>query len=207
MIWGGALGLALLAASGAASAQTRNEVGLVMGATVTPSRELAAGPVSSLTINPSLAMGLEYDRQVFSAGDTEFYLGGDFLASPRDVKLSNPPPSVGHLYAYLFLTPHVRVKFNASGAFSPWLQVGGGYARFLEAVPATATNFTQGTNTGTLVFGGGVDSPPVFRVFGLAIGFRGEVRDFYSGSPNYGQPTSGSLQHNIALTGGFLVRF
>lgn len=62
-------------------------------------------------------------------------------------------------------------------------------------------------NRGTLVFGGGVDSRPVFRVFGLPVGIRTEVRDFYSGSPRYCQITSGSLQHNIAFTGGFLVRF
>jgi hypothetical protein len=89
----------------------------------------------------------------------------------------------------------------------PWLQIGGGYARFLERAPAAAASFTPGTNRGTLVFGGGVDSRPVFRVFGLPIGIRTEVRDFYSGSPRYGQIASGSLQHNIAFTGGFLVRF
>jgi len=68
-----------------------------------------------------------------------------FLASPFDVRLSFPcgrPRS----YAYLFLTPHVRVKFNAGGAFEPWPSFGGGYARFSAARPVSASSFQGGTN-------------------------------------------------------------
>ena len=39
------------------------------------------------------------------------------------------------------------------------------------------------------------------------IGFRAEVRDFYSGSSNYNQPVRGSLQNNAVFTGGLLIKF
>jgi hypothetical protein len=84
---------------------------------------------------------------------------------------------------------------------------GGGYARFLEKKPVAAPGFMPGTNTGTLVFGGGIDTRTALRVFRIPIGFRAEVRDFYSGSPNYSQAASGNLQHNVVLTGGLLLKF
>jgi hypothetical protein len=45
------------------------------------------------------------------------------------------------------------------------------------------------------------------HVFRIPIGFRAEVRDFYSGTPNYDRPLSGSLQNNVVFTGGLLIKF
>ena len=191
----------------AARGQKKNEIGLVMGATVTPSRDLLSGSAGKVSFDSSLALGAEYDRLLFGGSKVAAYGGGDFLASPLDVKLSNPPDDVIGQYAYIFLTPHVRVKFRPQAAVSPWLLFGGGYARFLEKKPVSAPGFVPGTNTGTLVFGGGIDTSTAFRVLRVPIGFRAEVRDFYSGSPNYNQPAGGSLQHNVILSGGLLVKF
>ena len=110
-------------------------------------------------------------------------------------------------YAYVFLTPHVRVKFFPEGALSPWLSFGAGYARFLEKRPENAPSFIPGTNTGTLLLGGGVDTRTLIRVLRVPIGLRAEVRDFYSGSPNYNQTVRGDLQHNVVFTGGLLIKF
>lgn len=187
--------------------QEKNEVGLVIGATVTPDRELTTGTTSRASFDSSLALGAEYDRHLFGGSKAAVYGGVDFLASPLDVKLSNPPNDVIGQYAYIFLTPHVRVKFRPEGEFSPWLSFGGGYARFLEKKPAAAPGFVPGTNTGTFVFGGGIDTRTVLRVLRIPIGFRVEVRDFYSGSPNYNQSVRGSLQNNVVFTGGLLIKF
>jgi hypothetical protein len=188
-------------------AQEKNEVGLVIGATLTPERELTTGTAARATFDRSLALGAEYDRHLAGSSKAAVYAGVDFLASPLDVKLGNPPSDVIGQYAYVFLTPHVRVKFRPGGGFSPWVSFGGGYARFLEKKPVGAPGFVPGTNTGTFVFGGGVDTRTVVRVLRIPIGFRAEVRDFYSGSPNYNQSVRGSLQNNVALTGGLLIRF
>lgn len=127
-------------------------MGLVIGGTITPSQNLAPGvsligpatnvlPARDLNFDASLALGAEYDHRIVSGDRAAIYAGIDFLASPNDVHLSqrtlNPPKS----YAYIFLTPHVRTKFNARGPLSPWLEFGGGYARFLSDVPPSATAF------------------------------------------------------------------
>lgn len=187
--------------------QEKNEIGLVIGATVTPARQLTSGTAARASFDSSLALGAEYDRHLLGGSKLGVYGGVDFLASPLDVKLSNPPADVIGQYAYVFLTPHVRVKFRPQGAFSPWLSFGGGYARFLEKEPVASAGFVPGTNTGTFVFGGGVDTHTMVHVFRIPIGFRAEVRDFYSGSPNYNQSVQGSLQNNVVFTGGLLLKF
>lgn len=68
-------------------------------------------------------------------------------------------------------------------------------------------------NSGTLEFGGGVDSRPLIQFKGvpllknLPIGGRLEIRDFYSGQPRYGVDTRGDFQNYVAFTGGLLIRF
>ncbi|WP_035346882.1 hypothetical protein [Edaphobacter aggregans] len=189
----------------------KNEVGLVVGATLTPSIELRGG--GDVNLNSSLAFGAEYDRRLIGR-QIAVYAGIDFLASPFDVKASYPAADVSPQYAYLFLTPHVRVKFNADGALQPWLLFGGGYANFAPKQPrAGSVDVTGQGSTGTFEFGGGVDTKTLIRLSGipvlekLPIGARFEVRDFYSGQPNYGVPTISSRQNNVVLTGGLLLRF
>src|ERR1700747_3134831 len=188
-----------------AHSQTKNEVGLVIGATTTPSQTLSQG--GELSFNASLALGAEYDRRLATAKRLAIYGGVDYLASPLDVKLSQFPPGVTPQYAYEFLTPHVRVKFNPAGPIAPWLSFGGGYARFLESAPKGNTSFRPGTNTGTFEFGAGIDTRSIVRLLRIPIGFRFEVRDFYSGVPNYNQQIDANRQNNVAFTGGLLIRF
>ena len=198
------------AGSSAPVSSDKNEIGLVIGATLTPSVARQGG--GDVKLNSSLALGAEYDRRLIGH-HTALYGGVDFLASPFDVKASFPPANVSPEYAYLFLTPHVRVKFNADGTWEPWLLLGGGYANFAPKEPATRNvNVTGSGSTGALVFGGGIDTKPLVHlslpvVGKLPIAARFEVRDFLSGQPNYGVPTTSSLQNNVAFTGGLLLRF
>ncbi len=204
--------------------QTKNEVGLVIGRTITPSQTLSQnaifiGPTGnpvlahSIKFDSSLELGAEYDRRFTTNRGVAIYGGLDFLASPLDVKLSQPLQAVIPQYASIFLTPHVKVKFNPDGTFAPWLSFGGGFTRFLEKAPAAGTApgtgaaFRPGTNTGTLEFGAGLDTRTVVRLLRIPIGFRFEARDFYSGLPNYNRKINSNLQNNVAITGGLLVRF
>ena len=208
------LGLAFLTAT-AVLAQTgeapKNEIGLVIGATQTPSIGQTSG--GSINLNSSLALGAEYDRRLLGERTT-LYVGVDFLASPTDVKVSHPPSAVSPEYAYLFLSPHIKVKFNSTRTFQPWLSFGGGYADFAPASPKSGNVNVRGQgDSGTLEFGGGVDTRPFIQFKGvpllknLPIGGRFEVRDFYSGQPHYGVDTRGTLQNNVVFTGGLLIRF
>jgi hypothetical protein len=205
------LASALHAQAPLTSASSKNEVGLVIGATETPSVGLQRG--GAINLNSSLALGAEYDRRIIGR-HTAVYAGVDFLASPFDVKTSFAAADVSPQYAYLFLSPHVRVKLNADGALQPWLLFGGGYADFSPAQPRSGSVVVSGAgSSGTLEFGGGVDTKPLVCLKGipvvgqLPIGGRFEVRDFYSGQPNYGVRTSSTLQNNIVFTGGLVLHF
>jgi len=57
------------------------------------------------------------------------------------------------------------------------------------------------------LFGAGIDTRTVVHVLRIPIGFWIEVRDFYSGLPNYNQKITANLQNNLAFTGGLLIRF
>jgi len=212
------LGLAISFCSLPALAQERNEVGLQIGGIVTPSQTLAPGvsligpggttlPTRDLTFNSSLTLGADYDRTVVQKQKFAISGGVDFLASPFDVKLGRQSQNAIGQYAFIFLTPHVRLKFHPDSAFSPWVSFGGGYARFLEQAPTAVPSFKRGTNTGTFVFGGGVDIRPVIHIRKIGVGFRFQVRDFYSGLPNYNVNVGGGLQTNLAFTGGLLLKF
>lgn len=206
-------GVLLCAGVWPAAAQT-NEVGLQIGAAVTPAPPVrfltnAVAGGAYLTFRPSLALGADYDRQIRSTPRLKLYAGADLLASPFDVKLNAAPASVSPQYAYIFLTAHVKAKLNLNGPVQPWLSFGGGYTRFREASPAvsSAPPFRSGNNTGAIEFGGGIDSKPLVRLAHIPVGARVEVRDFYSGLPNYGIPTTAGLQNTVVLTGGFLLKF
>ncbi len=193
-----------------ADSAQKNEVGLVIGATLTPDVGLARG--GEVKLDPSVSFGVEYDRLLLDRG-IGLYGGVDFLASPFDVKASNPAAGISPEYAYLFLTPHVRVKLHPGGALEPWLLLGGGYANFAPKQPADSEVVVTGAgSTGALVFGAGIDTRPIVHLRlpllpGLSVGGRLEARDFVSGQPKYGVPTSSSVQHNVNLGGGLLLRF
>lgn len=195
--------LCICAALGA-QAQKKNEVGLVIGATTVPNVSVSGAP--DLSFRSALALGAEYDRRL-SSGSTALYFGVDFLASPLDVKMQHRVTGISPEYAYIFLTPHLRVKFNAGGGLQPWLLVGGGYARFTASKTGLPPQFENSNNTGTLEFGGGLDTAPFIHVLGIPIGARLEIRDFYSGTPNFGIAGVSDRQNTIAYTGGLLLRF
>jgi hypothetical protein len=183
----------------------------VIGATETPSINKASG--GSINLNSSLALGAEYDRKVLGHRTTVL-IGADFLASPADVKVSYPSSLVSPQHASLFLSSRVRVKFNSTSSLQPWLSFGGGYADFSPASPRSGSVNVKGQgDTGTLEFGGGIDTRPLIQFKGVPllkyspIGARFEVQDLYSGQPHYGVDTRGGLQNNIAFTGGLLIRF
>src|SRR5258708_29147177 len=193
------------------SASSKNEVGLVIGATETPSVGLQRG--GAINLNSSLALGAEYDRRIIGR-HTAVYAGVDFLASPFDVKTSFAAADVSPQYAYLFLSPHVRVKLNADGTLQPWLLFGGGYGDFSPAQPRSRSVVVSGAgSSGTLEFGGGIDTKPLVPLKGvplvgqLPIGARFGGRDFYSAQPNYGVPTNSTLQNNIVLTAPLVLHF
>jgi hypothetical protein len=92
-------------------APRKDEIGLVIGATETPSIGKTAG--GTMDLNPSLALGAEYDRRLLGER-TILYVGVDFLASPADVKVSYPSSVVSpSMHICSFLPYQGEIQFHA----------------------------------------------------------------------------------------------
>lgn len=115
-----------------------------------------------------------------------------------DVHTHTNPVSPG--YTALFVTPAARLNLFSSTAVSPWVSVGGGVGHFNGS--AVQFQAKTGTNTGVFQIGGGVDVA-LYRKFSL----RGELRDFWSGTPNLNVTTNQSRQHNLFVGGGIVWHF
>jgi hypothetical protein len=100
-------------------------------------------------------------------------------------------------YSTLFVTPGLKVKFAPEFPISPYLVAGGGVVHFSKSHVST----DDSSYSGTFDVGGGIDWK-VFPFFSA----RGEVRDFYSGSPNI---ISGfdQREHQLIATVGLVFRF
>jgi opacity protein-like surface antigen len=201
--------LLLCGASLAAQETRKNELGLLLGATVTPGRTITPAVVDpNINIGTGLTFQATYARRVTNGRTAALYLEVPFVAMPNAYVRSGTN-AVPEAYASLFVTPGLRVRFAPTGRVSPWLSLGGGYARFDESSvlqDKTPNPGSIGTNAGALQLGGGLDFRTGVKVV-LPLDLRVEVRDFYSGRPNYNFATGGSGQHNVVVSGGLVLRF
>ena len=205
--------LFLLATTVASSAQEakKNELGLLLGWQFAPSLTIDSAtlvPERNVDIGSGIAFQATYARHLTGNGAAALYFELPFVASPRQDLQSGTGTLPDH-YASLYITPGLRLKFRPNSGISPWLSVGGGYARFSEAeslLNGAANPGATGTNKGAVQFGGGLDFKTPVRIL-LPIGLRIEFRDFFSGKPNYNLSTSGGFQHNLVAGGGFTVSF
>jgi len=197
----------VLAQAAHAQDDRRNEVGLLLGAAVTPSLTIRSGP-ADIEFGRGLTFQATYARHLVSVPFAQLSFEVPLLASPSvDARSSNV--RVPSEYASLFITPGFRLKFAPQSPLSLWVSVGGGYARFREAdqrQDGTPNPGRIGRNTGAVQFGGGVDIRTPLNIL-FPISLRLEVRDVYSGKPTYNAITGGSFQHNVVFSGGFVVHF
>jgi hypothetical protein len=198
------LGLLLPAAvvfCGGQELAPKNELGFTLGGIPSLSRSTSQ---QSLELGPGTAFGVNYGRRIVSGNKVALYGEVDLLASPlRDV--SSNISSATRNFASLYVTPGVRLKLFPSSTISPYAAVGGGYADYeqsttrLDGQPNPASRQLA---RGVFDFGAGVDVH-VWRWVAL----RGEARDFYTGSPAYNLASISGGQHNVAISGGFVLRW
>jgi hypothetical protein len=112
--------------------------------------------------------------------------------------------SVPSSYSSYFVTPSLRANVFATTAISPWVSFGGGIGHFKPSsqLEFGGPNPNKGSTTGIFQMGFGLD----VRIK-RTISLRGEVRDFWSGTPNLGVDTGKSRQHNFFVGGGVIWRF
>jgi hypothetical protein len=206
-----AVTMSILCASAAAQDE-RNELTGVLGRTFISDQGII-GP-NAPTINPVIHSGagltfeVNYSRRVF--GTSIYGISAEVPAVFNlDEKLNAGAPVVPSDYKQIFVAPSFRLNLFPDTAVSPWVSVGGGFAYFSENKNLLyyGTNPGGSTTSGVLQGGFGLDVNPFqhrFRHFG----FRLDVRDFWSGEPNFPLADTGKTrQHNFFVGGGVIWHF
>ena len=111
--------------------------------------------------------------------------------------------SVPKNYKSFFVTPALRANVFATTAISPWISFGGGVGQFS---PSSDLEFggnspAKSKTSGVFQMGFGLDVRIIRK-----LSLRGEVRDFWSGSPDITVDTGKSRQHNFDGGGGVVWR-
>ena len=192
-----------------ASAQDeKNEVTGMIGR-IFISDQGITGP-NAPTINPFVRSGngltfeANYARRLLVT--PIFAVSGEVPAAFNlNEKLNSGGPVVPTSYKQIFVTPSVRLNLFPETAVSPWVSLGGGFGHFSESTNLiySGTNPGGSTTSGVLQTGIGLDVK-AWRRFSI----RGEVRDFWSGTPD--QPladTGKTRQHNYFVGGGVVWHF
>lgn len=184
----------------------KNELGLLLGGVVTGQKATIGG--ARVDVGAGLTFQATYARQLREWKRAALYFEVPFVATPS-TEVRSTDATLAHNYDTLYITPGLRVKFAPRKVVSPWLAVGGGYG-LLEAskglINGTPNPSDRFVSTGTLQFGGGVDFDTKLKVL-VPIGFRLEVRDFYTAVPNLNTVLRESRQHNVLFSGGLVVKF
>jgi hypothetical protein len=199
--------LAFFMAQSKAQTNRKNEIGLLLGATVTPQLKATAPTPANLEIGSGITFQLTYARQLSKGRNTSLYLEVPALAVPlQNIKTSLA--SAPRNYDSFFVAPGLRLKLVPDARISPWLSAGGGYALFDESAERVdgTLNLTRGTSGCAVQFGGGIDMKTPIKVL-VPIGVRLEARDFYTSKPTYNVDTGGSFQHSVVFSGGLVLRF
>lgn len=202
-----AVTMSFLGASAAAQDE-KNELTGIIGRTFISDQGIHG--LNAPTINPFVRSGkgltfeINYARSllvtpVFSVSaevPAVFNLDED-LGSGGDVV----PPN----YKQIFVTPSARLNLFPATAVSPWVSFGAGFGHFSEDknLIYSGTNPGGSSTSGVIQGGIGLDVR-VWHRFSL----RGEVRDFWSGTPDLPLADTGKTrQHNYFVGAGVVYHF
>jgi hypothetical protein len=162
-------------------------------------------------VNPFVRSGkgltfeVNYARHLF--GTPVYGVSGEVPAVFNlDENLGSGAPVVPTGYKQIFVTPSVRVNLFPATAVSPWVSVGVGFAHFSEDSQLIYQGGPNpGTSTSSAAIQGGLGlDVRVYHRFSI----RGQVRDFWSETPDLPLADTGkSRQHNYFVGGGVIWHF
>ena len=179
----------------------RQEVALTLGGILSQER---VGPRTSLDLSSGLALQANYGYRVLESKKASLYTEVHFLANAQR-QITSLSRSITQDVATLYVTPGIRLKLLSSSRVSPYAVLGGGYALYqqstslLNGAPNPAPRLLH---RGALAFGGGADVR-----FWRFVSLRAEIRDFYTGSPDYNVASIHGGQHNLVASSGIVLRF
>ena len=171
--------------------------------------ELAIGGGAQVSFNTTSNVGVgaaiqgSYARRVVHVPFLSLYAELPLTAGFR-ISSRLPQQVATADYNSLFITPGVKLKFAPISPVSPYVVVGGGWARYHQLATSTTPSSTH--TTGVFDYGFGLD----FKVAPY-LGLKTEVRDYFTGPLqfNTGLATlvNSDRQHNVVGIFGLAFRF
>jgi opacity protein-like surface antigen len=207
-LWIAVLSVATMLAASAAAQDEKNELGGMIGRTFISDQGIKASiPDPIIHFGKGLTFEGEYSRLFYVTPIYSIAAEG-IVAYNRDIDLNAGAYGfavVPQDMKSLFFTPAARVNLFPTTAVSPWISLGAGFGHFTQSSQLVYGGANPGKSTTGFVLQGG---------FGLdvkvwkSLSLRGEVRDFWSGEPDFPlAPTGKTRQHNFFVGGGAFWRF
>lgn len=201
--------IATMLGSLAAAQDEKNEVGGMIGRIFISNRGITGGtdPGTVIAFGKGLTFEGEYARRMFVT--PIFAVSAEALVAYNgDEKVNGGVYGndvVPSKLSELFVTPAARVNLFPTTAVSPWVSFGAGFGHISEGSNLVYLSPNPGKSTTSAVIEGGLGlDVKVWK----ALSIRGEVRDYWSGEPDFPlAPTSKSRQHNYFVGGGVFWRF
>ena len=201
--------IATMLGSLAVAQDEKNEVGGMIGRIFISNQGIKGGtdPGTVIAFGKGLTFEGEYARRMFVtpvfavSGEVLFAYNGDEKVN-GGAYLNDVVPSK---ISELFVTPAARVNLFPTTAVSPWVSVGAGFGHISQGSKLVYQGANPGTSTTSATIEGGLGlDVKVWK----ALSIRGEVRDFWSGEPDFPlAPTGKSRMHNYFVGGGAFWRF
>lgn len=187
----------------------KNELGGILGRTLVSDQSIKGANFFNPTIHSGNGLSFEgeYARRFIVTG--AFSLSGEgLLMYNKDEDLNagmNGFAVVPVQYSQLFVAPAARLNLFPSTAVSPWVSLGAGFGHFSQSSTLAFGGPNPGKNTTSAVLEGGLGLD--VKVWSK-LSIRGEVRDFWSGEPDFPLASTGrTRQHNYFVGGGAFWRF
>jgi hypothetical protein len=192
--------------SSSAAQDEKNQLTVIVGRTFISDQ----GIQGATYFNPFVRSGkgltfeVNYARRLY--GTQVYAISGEVPAVFNlDEDLNSGAEVVPGDYKQIFVTPSVRFSLFPRTAVSPWLSFGGGFGHFSESNTLIYGGSNPGASSTSGVVQGGLGlDVRIWRSFSI----RGQVRDFWSGTPEFPLASTGkSRQHNYFLGGGLVWHF
>ena len=208
-LWIAVLTVMAMLAALAVAQDEKNELGGTLGRTFISNQGIknATFPNPIIAFGNGLSFDVEYGRRfivtpvwaltgevVMMVNHDEDVNGGAYLNAVVPTQISE-----------FFVTPAARFNLFPTTAVSPWVSIGGGFGHIGQSsiLAYGGPNPGKSTTSGVIQGGFGLDVK-VWRKLSM----RGEVRDFWSGEPDFPLADTGkSRMHNYYVAGGAFWRF
>jgi opacity protein-like surface antigen len=207
--WVAILSVVMMSVVSAGAQTEKNEIGGILGRTFISDQGIKGATYFDPIIHSGKGLTVEgeYARRLIVAPIWSVSIEGLVVYNPdEDLNAGEYGFAVVPTgYKQLFITPAARVNLFPTTAVSPWVSFGAGFGHFSQASTLVygGTNPGKSTTSAVIEAGAGLDVKVWKR-----LSVRGEVRDFYSGEPDFPlAPTGKSRQHNFFVGGGVFWRF